>query len=47
MRMSEKEKEEKREFESKIKEADDLEHKINVTIWKINNLQPKLQQKSL
>ncbi len=36
MRMSEKEKEEKREFESKRKEADDLEYKINVTVWKIN-----------
>ncbi len=39
MRMSEKEKEEKREFESKRKEADGLEHKINVTGWiKINNV---------
>mgnify|MGYP003438347511 CR=1 FL=1 len=36
MRISEKEKEEKREFESKRKEADDLEYKINVTVWKIN-----------
>ena len=36
MRMSEKEKEEKREFESKRKQADDLERKINVTVWKMN-----------
>ncbi len=35
MRMSEKEKEEKREFESKREEVDKLEHKINVTVWKM------------
>ena len=34
--MRKSEKELKQEFENKRKEADDLEHKINVTIWKIN-----------
>ena len=34
--MRKSEKELKQEFENKRKEADDLEHKINVTVWKIN-----------
>ena len=34
--MRKSEKELKQEYENKRKEADDLEHKINVTIWKIN-----------
>ena len=35
MRMSEKEKEEKREFESKKSENEKLGQKINITIWKM------------
>ena len=34
--MRKSEKELKQEFENKRKEADDLEYKINVTVWKIN-----------
>ena len=34
--MRKSEKELKQEFENKREEADKLEHKINVTVWKMN-----------